>query len=361
MRKVVLVTGASSGVGRALCQRLLQEDDGLHLCLACRNPDRAEAARAALLAACPSAQITSVQVDVSDLRSVLRAAAELRRRFQRLDCVYLNAGIMPQPQLDVSALLLGFFSRKVIHMLCTAEGLLTQHDKVTADGLQEVFATNVFGHFLLVRELEPLLCRGDGPARLVWTSSRNARKANFSLQDFQHRGGQEPYSSSKYAMDLLSVALNRKLNQRGLYSSVACPGTMLTNMTYGILPAFVWTLLMPIIWLRRVGNAFTLPVSDPRQTPQTALSPPPQLRFLVDSFTLTPHNGAEALVWLFRQKPESLDPLSKYLSATSGFGSTYVTAQQMDLDEDTAERFYHSLLELETHVKATLQGADAQS
>lgn len=334
MRKVVLVTGASSGVGRALCQRLLQEDDGLHLCLACRNPDRAEAARAALLAACPSAQITSVQVDVSDLRSVLRAAAELRRRFQRLDCVYLNAGIMPQPQLDVSALLLGFFSRKVIHMLCTAEGLLTQHDKVTADGLQEVFATNVFGHFLLVRELEPLLCRGDGPARLVWTSSRNARKANFSLQDFQHRGGQEPYSSSKYAMDLLSVALNRKLNQRGLYSSVACPGTMLTNMTYGILPAFVWTLLMPIIWL---------------------------LRFLVDSFTLTPHNGAEALVWLFRQKPESLDPLSKYLSATSGFGSTYVTAQQMDLDEDTAERFYHSLLELETHVKATLQGTDAQS
>ncbi|ELK16345.1 3-keto-steroid reductase isoform X3 [Pteropus alecto] len=334
MRKVVLVTGASSGVGRALCQRLLQEDDGLHLCLACRNPDRAEAARAALLAACPSAQITAVQVDVSDLRSVLRAAAELRRRFQRLDCVYLNAGIMPQPQLDVSALLLGLFSRKVIHMLCTAEGLLTQHDKVTADGLQEVFATNVFGHFLLVRELEPLLCRGDGPARLVWTSSRNARKANFSLQDFQHRGGQEPYSSSKYAMDLLSVALNRKLNQRGLYSSVACPGTMLTNMTYGILPAFVWTLLMPIIWL---------------------------LRFLVDSFTLTPHNGAEALVWLFRQKPESLDPLSKYLSATSGFGSTYVTAQQMDLDEDTAERFYHSLLELETHVKATLQGADAQS
>lgn len=34
---------------------------------------------------------------------------------------------------------------------------------------------------------------------------------------------------------------------------------------------------------------------------------------------------------------------------------------QMDLDEDTAERFYHSLLELETHIKATLQGADAQS
>lgn len=41
---------------------------------------------------------------------------------------------------------------------------------------------------------------------------------------------------------------------QGLYSSVACPGTMLTNMTYGILPSFVWTLLMPIIWLVSAGH-----------------------------------------------------------------------------------------------------------
>lgn len=34
---------------------------------------------------------------------------------------------------------------------------------------------------------------------------------------------------------------------------------------------------------------------------------------------------------------------------------------QMDLDEDTAERFYHSLLELDTHVRAALQGTGAQS
>lgn len=85
-------------MGHALCQRLLQEDDGLHLCLACRNPDRAEAARAALLASCPSAQITAVQVDVSDPRSVLRAAGELRRRWAsaagfRRDRVTAAAGL----------------------------------------------------------------------------------------------------------------------------------------------------------------------------------------------------------------------------------------------------------------------------
>lgn len=36
---------------------------------------------------------------------------------------------------------------------------------------------------------------------------------------------------------------------QGLFSSVVCPGTMLTNLTYGIVPSFVWTLMMPIIWL----------------------------------------------------------------------------------------------------------------
>ncbi|XP_072615709.1 3-keto-steroid reductase/17-beta-hydroxysteroid dehydrogenase 7 isoform X4 [Vulpes vulpes] len=214
MRKVVLVTGASSGVGLALCKRLLEEDDELHVCLACRNVSKAEAVSADLLASHPAAEVSIVQVDVSNLQSVIRASSELKQRFQRLDYVYLNAGIMPNPQLNIKALFCGLFSRKVIHMFSTAEGLLTQEDKVTADGLQEVFETNVFGHFILIQELEPLLCHRDSPSQLIWTSSRNARKSNFHLEDIQHSRGQEPYSSSKYAVDLLSVALNRNFNPR---------------------------------------------------------------------------------------------------------------------------------------------------
>uniref|UniRef100_A0A8C0P3U9 3-keto-steroid reductase/17-beta-hydroxysteroid dehydrogenase 7 n=1 Tax=Canis lupus familiaris TaxID=9615 RepID=A0A8C0P3U9_CANLF len=318
----------NSGVGLALCKRLLEEDDELHVCLACRNVSKAEAVSADLLASHPAAEVSIVQVDVSNLQSVIRASSELKQRFQRLDYVYLNAGIMPNPQLNIKALFCGLFSRKVIHMFSTAEGLLTQEDKVTADGLQEVFETNVFGHFILIQELEPLLCHRDSPSQLIWTSSRNARKSNFHLEDIQHSRGQEPYSSSKYAVDLLSVALNRNFNPRGLYSSVVCPGTMVTNMTYGILPPLVWTLLLPIIWL---------------------------LRFFANAFTLTPYNGTEALVWLFHQKPESLNPLTKYLSATTGFGSNYVATQKMDLDEDTAEKFYQNLLELEKRVRVTIQ------
>ncbi|XP_038204819.1 3-keto-steroid reductase/17-beta-hydroxysteroid dehydrogenase 7 isoform X1 [Arvicola amphibius] len=334
MRKVVLITGASSGIGLALCSRLLAEDDELHLCLACRNLSKAGAVRDALLASHPSAQVSIVQMDVSSLRSVVQGAKEVKQKFQRLDYLYLNAGIMPNPQLNFKAFFLGIFSRNVVHMFSTAEGLLTQNDKVTADGFQEVFETNLFGHFILIRELEPLLCHSDSPSQLIWTSSRNAKKSNFSLEDIQHSKGLEPYSSSKYATDLLNVALNRNFNQKGLYSSVMCPGVVLTNLTYGILPPFVWTLLLPLLWL---------------------------IRFFANAFTLTPYNGAEALVWLFHQKPESLNPLTKYQSFTTGFGTNYVKDQKMDIDEDTAEKFYQTLLELEKRVRITMEKSDHPS
>lgn len=52
-------------------------------------------------------------------------------------------------------------------------------------------------------------------------------------------------------------------------------------------------------------------------------------------------------VWLFKQKPEYLDSLAKYHSCTSGLGKCYVEPRKMDVDEDTAEKFYQKLLELE--------------
>uniref|UniRef100_A0A4W3K307 3-keto-steroid reductase/17-beta-hydroxysteroid dehydrogenase 7 n=1 Tax=Callorhinchus milii TaxID=7868 RepID=A0A4W3K307_CALMI len=307
-----------------ISDRLLAEDGEIHLCLACRNMQRAEAAQAALLLSHPGSDINLLRVDVGNIKSVIEAAQEIMQRYQRLDYLYLNAGIMPNPRINLKAFINGLFSSKVISMFATGEGLLTQEDWVTDDGLQQVFMTNVFGHFLLIRGLEPLLGQPGCPSQVIWTSSNNARKSAFSLTDYQHGHGQESYSSSKYATDLLSVALNKHYNSQGLFSSVICPGLVLTNLTYGILHPFIWTLLMPIMWLIRV---FT------------------------NSFTLNTQNGTEALVWLFKQKPESLDPLVKYHSCTSGFGNNYVVPRKMDLDIETAEAFYKKLLELEQNTK----------
>nr|XP_033817425.1 3-keto-steroid reductase isoform X4 [Geotrypetes seraphini] len=281
---------------------------------------RAETARISLLSLHPAADIGILQVNLGSLKSVCQAAMEVKRRYRRIDFLYLNAGIMPNPCINLKVFFSGLFSRKVVHMFATGEGLLTQKDQVTKDGLQEVFETNVFGHFVLIRAIEPLLCHIDNPSQLIWTSSSNARKSAFSLLDYQHTQGQESYSSSKYATDLLSVALNRHFNKQGLYSSVVCPGLVMTNLTYGILPSFFWMFIMPIMWL---------------------------IRIFTNSFTITPHNGAEALLWLFRQKPELLDPLQKYCSCTSGLGNNYVEPRKINLEEESSELFYQKLLELE--------------
>lgn len=69
-----------SGVGLALCKRLLSDDAQLHLCLACRNEQRAEAARQFLLISHPKAHVSLLRLDVSSMRSVLCAAEEIRKR-----------------------------------------------------------------------------------------------------------------------------------------------------------------------------------------------------------------------------------------------------------------------------------------
>ncbi|XP_076009355.1 3-keto-steroid reductase/17-beta-hydroxysteroid dehydrogenase 7-like [Genypterus blacodes] len=331
MNKVVIITGANSGIGLALCERLLTEDSALQLCLACRNLRRAQAARSALLTSHPQAQVDLLQMDTSCISSVIEAAHEVKLRYNRLDYLYLNAGIMPNPQFDVKAFFKGLFSSNVVTMFANGEGILTQKDGVSPDGLQEVFATNLFGHFLLVRELEPLLCHTDRSSQVIWTSSSNAHRSAFNLADVQHCAGTQPYSSSKYASDLLSLALNSHFNHQGLYSSVICPGFVMTNLTYGILPsfpAFLWTLHMPLFWL---------------------------IRMFTNTFTLTPYNGAEALFWLFQQKPESLDPQAKYHSLTSGLGNNYTRPHKMDIDLDTSEALYEKLLQLETKVRKEMK------
>ncbi|KAM6963009.1 3-keto-steroid reductase/17-beta-hydroxysteroid dehydrogenase 7 [Aplochiton taeniatus] len=289
MNPVVLVMGANSGIGLALCERSLPEDPVLQLVLACRSHPQAQVALSTLLTSHPKAQVTLLQLDTSSISSVLNAAHEVKLRYNRLDCLYLNAGIMPNPHFDVKPYFKGLFSSNVITMLSTGAGILTQKDNMTTDGMQEVFATNLFDHFLLVRELEPILCQTNRTSQVILTSSSNAHRSAFSMEDIQHQRGNQPYSSSKYALDLLNLALNIHFNSKGLYSSVTCPGFVMTALTYGILPsfpAFLWTLLMPILWL-------------------------------------------------------SLDPRAKYHSLTSWIGENYTQPCKMDIDEDMSEALYN--------------------
>jgi hypothetical protein len=58
----------------------------------------------------------------------------------------------------------------------------------------------------------------------------------------------DPYGSSKYAVDSLVIALNDEYKARGVTSYTMCPGLVMSQLTYNILPSWIWLLLMPLLF-----------------------------------------------------------------------------------------------------------------
>jgi NAD(P)-dependent dehydrogenase (short-subunit alcohol dehydrogenase family) len=143
--RVAVITGGNSGLGYACALALLKAADGAlpwHVVLACRDPDRAEAAVSDLRARAGSERVESMSLDLASLASVRSFAAELERRVEA-------GGI---PALDA--------------LICCAgmQGARTW----TADGFETTFGVNHLGHFLLVNLLLPTLSKS---ARVAVVSS----------------------------------------------------------------------------------------------------------------------------------------------------------------------------------------------
>lgn len=155
--------------------------------MACRNRAKGEEQRSRLVAQYPASSIEVMVVDVSIPASVYAFCDEFRSRFKSVDTVFCNAGVLPVKGLRYRILFETLLRRGVEHIILTgAEDFLVQSQHlITKEGLGEVFATNIFGHFLLVSELQDMMAGG----RIVWTSSTSADKTYFSWDDPQHRSG----------------------------------------------------------------------------------------------------------------------------------------------------------------------------
>lgn len=324
-QKVALITGGNGGIGLALCGRLLKCHPSLRLILACRNFKKATVAKDALLLSRPQADVHIVVLDVSSVESVYEGAFEIRQICERVDYLFLNAGIMQVTHVDWHSFFSRLFTSEFINMIRTGKGLLLQSKETTPEGLQTVFATNLFGHFALIKEIEDLLAGPDREAHIIWTSSINASSEEFNVDDIQCSEGKEPYASSKHAIDLTSLALNKQFNSKRIYSHVACPGLVLSNMTFGILPSWCWSLLVPFLWLFRI---------------------------FLPSNTLDPYNGSEALFWLSEQSSEALDPKTKYCSRISILGKRYVEPVRLNLCYESAHSLLRKLLVMENDMRS---------
>ncbi len=198
-----LVTGVTSGLGQRTATVLARA--GADVVLAARNPDKLEATRAAIQEQAPSAVLKPLVVDLADLGSVRRAAAQAED-FGPLNILVNNAGVMATP-----------YER-------------------TVDGYELQLATNHLGHFALTGLLLEQLIASGG-ARVVTVSSNMARTVRrVSLRDPSVQHGRyrkwRAYGESKLANLLFTFELDRRLSAAGLpVTAVAAhPGYSHTNL-----------------------------------------------------------------------------------------------------------------------------------
>jgi NAD(P)-dependent dehydrogenase (short-subunit alcohol dehydrogenase family) len=197
---IAFVTGANKGIGREISRQLAS--NGIFVLIGVRDRDRGEKAAAELRG--QSLPVEFIQIDVTSQPSVDNAAAAVERRHGRLDILVNNAGIA----LD----------------WCPGSEL-------TAEVLQKTYETNVFGVFRVTKALLPLLKKSEH-GRIVNISSglgsltRNA-ELDSPLAD-QHM--LLAYSSSKAALNMITVHLANELKSTGIKVNSANPGFTATDM-----------------------------------------------------------------------------------------------------------------------------------
>lgn len=228
--------------------------------LACRNLDRAQKAKESLISkyfgrrpSLGAAVLVVQQLDLSVPDSVFQACAELATKFTKIDTLFLNAGFIPIKGVDLWAGINNFVTRPS-YVAKTGGDVIQQHTGVlTPDGLGDCFTANVFGHWILVRELmkKKLLLspsNSDTPAgKVIWFSSTTADPDFFDPKDYQCIKGSHPYESSKRLCELLSFHLSKTNDAQ---SFVCSPGNCQSNIIQGVISA--WLLTAVLYFVRKL-------------------------------------------------------------------------------------------------------------
>ena len=180
--RIAVVTGANTGLGFETAAALAGR--GARVVLAVRNVEKGKAAAAMIAAATPGADVTLQELDLGSLASVRAAAEELKSRYDHIDLLINNAGLMYPPK------------------------------GTTADGFELQFGTNHLGHFALTGLLIDRLMPVAG-SRVVTVSSIGHRiNAAIHFDDLHWERSYNrvaAYGQSKLANLLFTYELQRRL------------------------------------------------------------------------------------------------------------------------------------------------------
>ncbi|QJU59289.1 SDR family oxidoreductase [Sphingomonas sp. AP4-R1] len=225
--RVAVITG-TGGLGYEDALALTRA--GAEVIVAGRNSAKGADAIARINMAVPGAKIRFERLDLSSLASVAAFADRFVERYDRLDLLINNAGVMVPPQRQQ-----------------------------TDDGFELQLGTNYLGHFALTGRLLPLL-RSTAGSRVVTLSSVAARNGAIDFDDLNASASYRPmvsYSQSKLLCLMFSLELQRRSDSSrwGLTSIGAHPGVARTDLLHnapgrwsavGLARSLLWFLFQPV-------------------------------------------------------------------------------------------------------------------
>lgn len=182
MQKTILITGGSSGIGKAIGEYLV--DKGFTVFGTSRNPDQVVKTSFPLVA-----------MDVRDAESIRAAVAEVISKSGRLDVLINNAGV----------------------------GITGPIEEIPATEIQNNFATNLFGPIEVMKAVLPQM-----------RTQRSGLIINItSIAGYMGLPYRGIYSASKGALELITEALRMEVKSFGIHVTNVAPGDFATNIAAG--------------------------------------------------------------------------------------------------------------------------------
>ena len=231
-QKLAVITGADGGMGMEITRAVATA--GYKVIMACRDPEIAEEKRQLIMRETGNIALEIVPVHLASLSSTASFANELLQRGEVITLLMNNAGTME--------------TRRCI----------------TEDGLERTVSVNYVAPYLLTRKLLPLM--GEG-SRIVNMVSCTYAIGKLDFPDFFLRGKKGTfwripiYSNTKLALTLFTIALSKKVKEKGIIVNAADPGIVSTKI------------ITMHMWFDPLTDLFFRPfIRTPRQGAATAIS-----------------------------------------------------------------------------------------